>query len=188
MLGGLALVCLQYHFSHFRCLSLQLQMAKIGRPHSAAVSLEDLVRQKQIITNFFNFFPVLWFTFTSIFSLTYIVYLAVYSESEFTDFSVPLPLNINTGFDSFNLKRKVENEREKKISLSHPSCHLKLWLRSQIIVRNLRKDCQVILCYVDQASSPLHFLTLALQVSLPSPSQLLLFNHLSTKAEGGGLW
>lgn len=48
------------------------------------------------------------------------------------------------------------------------------------------KSASFVLSYVAKASS-LHSLILALQVSLPSPSQLLLFNHLRTKAGGWGL-
>lgn len=58
---------------------------------------------------------------------------------------------------------------------------------SHIIEEDLGKDSLLISCYADQASSHLHCVVLALQVSLPSPSQLLPFNHLRTKPEGGGL-
>lgn len=58
-----------------------------------------------------------------------------------------------------------------------------IWMNSSSFTG---KSASFVLSYVAKASS-LHSFILALQVSLPSPSQLLLFNHLRTKAEGWGL-
>lgn len=59
---------------------------------------------------------------------------------------------------------------------------------NSFLTMSIRSSCQAFMCSVvpDQPSSPLHFLTLALQVSPPSPSQLLPFNR--TKTESGVLW